>query len=100
MIFRTLTFSSHFHFIIFESNNICSSEQKHRFTTSDNLLISIQEKIKWADTMSELDKKHRKEVEERMDEVKKSVSLKVSTMHFSVTSLYVFAFWPFSLSII
>ncbi|CAN4125948.1 unnamed protein product [Withania somnifera] len=45
-------------------------------TTSDNLLISIQEKIKWADIMSELDKKHRKDVEERVDEVKKSLSLK------------------------
>lgn len=44
--------------------------------TSDNLLVSIQEKIKWADTMSELDKKHGKEVEERVEEVKKS--LKVS----------------------
>ncbi|XP_052211137.1 COP9 signalosome complex subunit 7-like isoform X2 [Diospyros lotus] len=45
-------------------------------STSDNLLFSIQEKIKWADTMSELDKKHRKEVEERIEEVKKSLSLK------------------------
>ncbi|XP_062174847.1 COP9 signalosome complex subunit 7 isoform X2 [Alnus glutinosa] len=44
--------------------------------TSDNLLISIQEKIKWADGMSELDKKHRKEVEDRVEEVKKSLSLK------------------------
>ncbi|GFY92719.1 proteasome component (PCI) domain protein [Actinidia rufa] len=45
-------------------------------TTSDHLLISIQEKIKWADSMSELDKKHKKEVEERVEEVKKSLSLK------------------------
>ncbi|KAE8038578.1 hypothetical protein FH972_011075 [Carpinus fangiana] len=44
--------------------------------TSDNLLVSIQEKIKWADSMSELDKKHRKEVEDRIEEVKKSLSLK------------------------
>lgn len=44
--------------------------------TSDNLLISIQDKIKWADNMSELDKKHRKEVDERLEEVKKSLSLK------------------------
>ncbi|MFS8033884.1 hypothetical protein Hanom_Chr17g01574771 [Helianthus anomalus] len=29
-------------------------------STSDNLLIIIQNKIKWADTMSELDKKHKK----------------------------------------
>ncbi|XP_043697627.1 COP9 signalosome complex subunit 7-like isoform X1 [Telopea speciosissima] len=45
-------------------------------TTSDNLLLSIQEKIKWADLMSELDKKHRKEVEDKVDEVKKSLSVK------------------------
>ncbi|KAI5647500.1 hypothetical protein M9H77_33505 [Catharanthus roseus] len=45
-------------------------------STSDNLLVSIQEKIKWADSMSEFDKKHRKEVEERAEEVKKSLSLK------------------------
>lgn len=44
--------------------------------TSDNLLISIQDKIKWADTMSELDKKHKKENEERLEEVKNALSLK------------------------
>ncbi|XP_059450478.1 COP9 signalosome complex subunit 7 isoform X3 [Corylus avellana] len=48
--------------------------------TSDNLLVSIQEKIKWADSMSELDKKHRKEVEDRVEEVKKSLSLKLHTV--------------------
>ncbi|CAI0445930.1 unnamed protein product [Linum tenue] len=47
-------------------------------TTSDNLLVSIQEKIKWADTMSEADKKHQKDVEDRVEEVKKTLSLKVS----------------------
>ncbi|KAJ9188535.1 hypothetical protein P3X46_003886 [Hevea brasiliensis] len=44
--------------------------------TSENLLVSIQEKIKWADTMSELNKKHRKDVEDRVEEVKKSLALK------------------------
>ncbi|XP_012473313.1 COP9 signalosome complex subunit 7 isoform X2 [Gossypium raimondii] len=44
--------------------------------TSDNLLVTIQDKIKWADTMSELDKKHRKELEDRVLEVKKAVSVK------------------------
>ncbi|PIA30862.1 hypothetical protein AQUCO_05300004v1 [Aquilegia coerulea] len=44
--------------------------------TSDNLLHSIQEKIKWADTMSELDKKHRKEVEDKVDDIKKSLTHK------------------------
>ncbi|XP_028804677.1 COP9 signalosome complex subunit 7 isoform X3 [Neltuma alba] len=42
-------------------------------STSDNMLASIQEKIKWADTMSELDKKHKKDVEEKAEEVKKSL---------------------------
>ncbi|RWR85388.1 COP9 signalosome complex subunit 7-like protein isoform X2 [Cinnamomum micranthum f. kanehirae] len=41
--------------------------------TSENLLLSIQEKIKWADTMGELDKKHRKEIEERVEDVKKTL---------------------------
>jgi COP9 signalosome complex subunit 7 len=50
--------------------------------TSDDLLASIQEKIKWADSMSEFDKKHRKEVEERVEDVKKSLSFKVSSVHF------------------
>nr|XP_043624078.1 COP9 signalosome complex subunit 7-like isoform X2 [Erigeron canadensis] len=45
-------------------------------STSDNLLITIQDKIKWADTMSELDKKHKKENEERLEEVKNALSLK------------------------
>ncbi|OAY49414.1 COP9 signalosome complex subunit 7 isoform X3 [Manihot esculenta] len=44
--------------------------------TSEDLLVSIQEKIKWADTTSELDKQHRKDVEDRVEEVKKSLSLK------------------------
>lgn len=42
-------------------------------STSENMLVSIQDKIKWADSMSEVDKKHRKEVEEKVDEVKKSI---------------------------
>lgn len=48
--------------------------------TSDNLLVSIQDKIKWADNVSELDKKHKKDVEDRVEEVKKSLSLKLHTM--------------------
>ncbi|KAK6142959.1 hypothetical protein DH2020_023307 [Rehmannia glutinosa] len=50
-------------------------------TTSDNLLVSIQEKIKWADNMAEMDKKHRKEIDERVEEVKKTLSLKETTSH-------------------
>ncbi|XP_004308503.1 PREDICTED: COP9 signalosome complex subunit 7-like [Fragaria vesca subsp. vesca] len=44
--------------------------------TSDNLLISIQEKMSWADKMSELNKKHKKEIEDKAEEVKKTYSLK------------------------
>ncbi|XP_078148248.1 proteasome component (PCI) domain protein isoform X2 [Carex rostrata] len=42
-------------------------------TTSDHMLQSIQEKIKWADTMSEASRKHKKEVEDRVEEVKKTL---------------------------
>jgi len=49
-----------------------------RLGTSDNLLHTIQEKIKWADTMSEENKKHRKEIEEKVEDAKKS--FKVSPM--------------------
>jgi len=60
---------------------VCLLLFKNRLATSDDLLLTIQEKIKWADDMSELDKKHQKEVEERVEEVKKSLSLKVK-IHF------------------
>ncbi|GER46481.1 COP9 signalosome complex subunit 7 [Striga asiatica] len=46
--------------------------------TSESLLVSIQEKIKWADNMAEMDKKHREEIDERVEEVRKTLSLKVS----------------------
>ncbi|XP_008786275.1 COP9 signalosome complex subunit 7-like isoform X3 [Phoenix dactylifera] len=45
----------------------------HWLDTSDSLLHLIQDKIKWADTMSEATKKHRKEIEDRVEEVKKSL---------------------------
>ncbi|GMI69698.1 CONSTITUTIVE PHOTOMORPHOGENIC 15, COP9 SIGNALOSOME SUBUNIT 7 [Hibiscus trionum] len=57
-------------------------------STSDNLLISIQEKIKWADTMSELDKKHRKDVEDRVEEVKKSISVKADVDFRGLEEIY------------
>ncbi|KAL4366485.1 hypothetical protein GQ457_05G000120 [Hibiscus cannabinus] len=56
--------------------------------TSDNLLISIQEKIKWADNMSELDKKHWKEVEDRVEEVKKSISVKADVDFRGLEEIY------------
>ncbi|KAL8138074.1 hypothetical protein V2J09_004075 [Rumex salicifolius] len=37
----------------------------HTSATSDSLLLSIQGKIKWADSMSELVKIHRKEIQEK-----------------------------------
>ncbi|KAL8167614.1 hypothetical protein V2J09_009113 [Rumex salicifolius] len=46
--------------------------------TSDSLILSIQEKIKWADSMSELDKKHKKEFQEKVDDTKKSLSGKAA----------------------
>jgi COP9 signalosome complex subunit 7 len=47
----------------------------HRLETSDSLLHQIQEKIMWADTMSEVNKKHQKEVEDRVEEAKKSIKV-------------------------
>lgn len=47
----------------------------HRLGTSDNLLHQIQEKIKWADTMSEVNKKHQKEFEDKVEEAKKSIKV-------------------------
>ena len=65
-----------------------------RLNTSENLLVSIQDKIKWADNMSEMDKKHRKEAEEGVEELKKSLSMKVSdrlrwpkSFHYSLLNL-------------
>lgn len=46
-------------------------------STSEDLLASIQDKIKWADNMGEVDSSNRKQVEERVEEVKKSRSMKV-----------------------
>ncbi|XP_030945221.1 COP9 signalosome complex subunit 7-like [Quercus lobata] len=43
---------------------------------SDNVLLTIQEKIKWAETKSVSDTKHQEEVKERVEEVKKSLSHK------------------------
>lgn len=45
-------------------------------STSDELLVSIHDKIRWADSMSDLDKKHKKEVEDKVEEVKKVLSIK------------------------
>ncbi|KAK9911002.1 hypothetical protein M0R45_034931 [Rubus argutus] len=47
--------------------------------TSDNLLISIQEKMSWADKMTELNKQHKMEIEDKVDEVKRSYSLKADS---------------------
>uniref|UniRef100_A0A1J3CQB7 COP9 signalosome complex subunit 7 n=1 Tax=Noccaea caerulescens TaxID=107243 RepID=A0A1J3CQB7_NOCCA len=45
-------------------------------SASEDLLASIQDRIKWADNMSEVDSSNRKQVEERVEEVKKSRSMK------------------------
>lgn len=57
-------------------------------STSDSLLITIQEKIKWADTMSELDKKHKKENDERLEEAKNALSLKQADVDFRGHGLF------------
>jgi COP9 signalosome complex subunit 7 len=35
----------------------------------DNLLLTIQEKLKWADIMSEVNKHHKKEVEDKAEQI-------------------------------
>ncbi|MCO5605913.1 hypothetical protein L7F22_060099 [Adiantum nelumboides] len=40
---------------------------------SDNLLLAIQEKIKWADSMNEINLKHKKEVEDKAEELHKNI---------------------------
>ena len=52
--------------------------------TSDSLLHQIQEKIKWADTMSEVNKKHQKEFEDRVEEAKKSIKVSLIKLKFLV----------------
>lgn len=47
----------------------------YRLDNSDNLLLSIQEKIMWADSMSDQDRQHKKEVEDKVDEVRKSTKV-------------------------
>ncbi|MCO5558903.1 hypothetical protein L7F22_012493 [Adiantum nelumboides] len=42
-------------------------------STSDNLLLAIQEKIKWADSMNEINLKHKKEVEDKAEELRKNI---------------------------
>ncbi|TXG51197.1 hypothetical protein EZV62_023721 [Acer yangbiense] len=49
--------------------------------TSDNVLLMIQDKIKWAETMCEGDRNHRKEFKDRMEEVKKSLHSKGGKQH-------------------
>ncbi|KAK4416066.1 COP9 signalosome complex subunit [Sesamum alatum] len=56
-------------------------------TTSDNVLISIQEKIRWADTMVDMDNKHRKELVERVEEVKNRLSVKLQTVSMLILTI-------------
>ncbi|GAY43605.1 hypothetical protein CUMW_075780, partial [Citrus unshiu] len=50
--------------------------------TSDNVLSVIQDKIKWAETMCEEDKKHKMEVKSHLQDVKKSVHSKLASNQF------------------
>jgi hypothetical protein len=58
---------------LFTNSNYCW--MLHRLETSDSLLHQIQEKIKWADTMSEVNKKHQNEFEDKVEEAKKSIKV-------------------------
>lgn len=54
-----------------------------RLGSSDNLLLTIQEKIKWADSMSEQDRRHKKEVEDKAEEMRKSIKVCHSLKEFA-----------------
>jgi COP9 signalosome complex subunit 7 len=41
----------------------------------DNLLLTIQEKIKWVDSMSEVEWHHKKEVEDKAEEMWKTIKV-------------------------
>jgi hypothetical protein len=47
----------------------------NRLGNTDNLLLAIQDKIKWADKMSDLDRKHKKDVEDKAEELRKSIKV-------------------------
>jgi COP9 signalosome complex subunit 7 len=52
---------------------------------SDSLLLTIQEKIKWADSMSELDQRHKKEVEDKAEEIRKTIKVNDSLRFIRIT---------------
>lgn len=64
-----------------------------RLSASEDLLASIQDRIKWADNMSEVDSSNRKQVEERVEEVKKFRSMKVPCLSIRL-SLFC-TYWSF-----
>jgi COP9 signalosome complex subunit 7 len=46
-----------------------------RLDNFDNLLLTIQEKIKWVDSMNEVDQHHKKEVEDKAEEMWKTIKV-------------------------
>ncbi|CAJ1826829.1 unnamed protein product [Sphenostylis stenocarpa] len=46
-------------------------------STSENLLVSVEEKIKWVDARNEIEKKHRKDMEENLQKVKNNIRAKL-----------------------
>jgi len=46
-----------------------------RLDKSYNLLLTIQEKIKWVDNMNEVDRHHKKEIEDKVKEMWKIIKV-------------------------
>jgi COP9 signalosome complex subunit 7 len=46
-----------------------------RLGNSNNLLLTIQKKIEWVDNMSEVDRHHKKEVENKVEEMWKTIKV-------------------------
>lgn len=61
--------------VLYALFNVFLVHAVYRLNNTDNLLLAIQDKIKWADSMSDLDRKHKKEVEEKAEELRKSIKV-------------------------
>lgn len=64
-----------------------------RLDTSDIVLSTIQDKIKWAETMCEENKKHKMEVKSHLQDVKKSLHSKVRWFRPFLWILFVLGFY-------
>jgi len=53
-----------------------------------NLLLTIQEKIKWANNMSEVDQHHKNEVEDKVEEMRKTIKVSDIMISLHLTNVF------------